>query len=538
MELITLDLEIPEVIKEVDLRMKRLSKKTSVICGGCLSDLYMGKMFKDIDVFLEDGIKEEEIEKVFGTKMTCVREKAEDYSGIESDLKIYQFEFQGHAVEIIEVENIRRVFDFDFRFRQFYLIDGVVQASKGAMEDIQEKKMTIVNPFSAVSTMCRIVYFKRKYGFEVEPMSQKLLMNYINFSRYDGVKAKEFIRTNERLLAEEKALLLEQFEGATKQVGVTRAVSKFGNGEVEIFEETQKVVEFEDADFPLDPAIREELFRFICRAPFDIRHDAGILGACHDRLMHYRFQGLTESFTLRLDESLVPKLYEEVWRDTRELYNKSRIKFLTEAGNPEILRLVEEELASSLDPDDPTKGKLLVKKFLKKVARTWGYNATSSKAEKLYTRLDRMPVVEGGFTCTWRPEGGTGRIADILKGNTCELVVERSGGRLRAVKIEILFRKCTNGKYTISAVRNQGDGLRQNDSWAIIRAVQEKLSAMNPDLFIFGDSTVVGLYDEASSTNDHYFFSLEDMFSKHRTLRTEDILKNKEIPFKLSHGAF
>lgn len=139
-----------------------------IVGGGCLSDTYMEEPFRDIDVFIKNEKwmreKKEKIEKRLHTKIQDIAGKMSDYFHFDIMMK-GEVDIQEHRVELLFCERMECVYDFDFRFRQFYLYEGSVYVTKGAIQDIKEKKMVLESPTTPFTTFVRGMYFEERFGF-------------------------------------------------------------------------------------------------------------------------------------------------------------------------------------------------------------------------------------------------------------------------------------------------------------------------------------------------------------------------------------
>jgi len=206
MDLITIDLSLPDIINEVYQKSRLLNDQLSSfsntnirssIAGGCLSNTYMGRSFKDIDLFIEytsylDYPPKSLFKQVFGSDIEVL-----DYEIHNSYVHfihpmLYSFTYKGYHIDLIFCEKLERIYDFDLRFRQFYLLDGNVQTTKEALHDIEEKKLVLSSPCSPLATYIRCIHFKEELGFSIDSFSEECLLYFINSRSYG---ANEVLRT-------------------------------------------------------------------------------------------------------------------------------------------------------------------------------------------------------------------------------------------------------------------------------------------------------------------------------------------------------
>lgn len=78
-------------------------------------------------------------------------------------------------VEIILCQDLERIFDFDISIRHFFSFDDQVLAPAFAIDDVKNKKLSVVCPITPKSTLVRLFYFKHRYGFDIEYNSLDIL---------------------------------------------------------------------------------------------------------------------------------------------------------------------------------------------------------------------------------------------------------------------------------------------------------------------------------------------------------------------------
>ena len=176
-KLIDLELEIPSIFKEVYTIMKSLEPKNSftVIAGGSLCNLYMGKPFRDIDIFIDYEVDERKLRAAFNEDIDVdIKEIYQRYSGWIEIPAHFKIVYKGYQIDIVPSYR-DRVLDFDFRFRQFYYLGKKVIASQEAIQDINDKQLVIVNPKSCYSTLIRMFRFQEEFGFTTPKQSISFL---------------------------------------------------------------------------------------------------------------------------------------------------------------------------------------------------------------------------------------------------------------------------------------------------------------------------------------------------------------------------
>lgn len=156
----------------------------SCLAGGYLSDRYMGREAKDVDIFIKHH------EKRDGRISAMV--KAEGGVSLESKeidkqyrykmaMKVESFTWRGHSVQLVFTDfGITAVKHFDFRFREFFHFRGTTYASKEALADINAKTLVFGVTKAPIVALHRLVKFKERYGFTVDEGSVSRLYQLVN----------------------------------------------------------------------------------------------------------------------------------------------------------------------------------------------------------------------------------------------------------------------------------------------------------------------------------------------------------------------
>jgi hypothetical protein len=213
MNLIPLQKEMPEVIWNVYNKVKKVMskldsfdpKKDIVIGGGCLSNSYMNKPIRDIDVFVQYNEEDREIYKqlflnAFGDEIEMITiDKGDSYSSFECPM-LYRFTYEEMPVEIIFNLDINRVFDFDIRLRQFYLIDDQIMVSEKALEDIENKVLALSCPYTPIRTLVRMFQFKEEFGFSIEKESEDVIFSLLGKHPFQYDYFEKVIETRKSIL--------------------------------------------------------------------------------------------------------------------------------------------------------------------------------------------------------------------------------------------------------------------------------------------------------------------------------------------------
>lgn len=198
MNLIPLEFEAPAIVSDVyELAKKMMSrfpnhdaKKDVVVAGGCLSNSYMGEAINDVDVFLEFRLEyaaryAEEIADIFSVAPSDVSLNIGlGYEHFACPL-LFRLTYKNTPVEFIFNRSIERVYDFDIRLRQFYLVNDQVWATQEALDDIENKRLVLSCPYSPIRTFVRMTNFKEQFGFEIDPESENLLLSLLSIRPFE-----------------------------------------------------------------------------------------------------------------------------------------------------------------------------------------------------------------------------------------------------------------------------------------------------------------------------------------------------------------
>lgn len=196
-----LSLSIPDHILAVYERINSI-QKNSGIAGGFLSDLYMNRSFKDVDIFIKyDEQKKKTIEQHF--KADKINSSESDYPGVHIH-SVSHFKIEGIDYHFIYTKKgINAVKYFDFRFREFLYIRNHTFASLEALDDIQSKQLTFGTTTNPYSSLNRLFLFKERYNFAINETGLERLKGIVHFLvkerglTYDGISVKPSIRHKE-----------------------------------------------------------------------------------------------------------------------------------------------------------------------------------------------------------------------------------------------------------------------------------------------------------------------------------------------------
>lgn len=226
-----LDDSIQETYDMVKSTLEKMAEKYEtevprfVIAGGCLSNLYMGKSYRDIDVFIDATHfitdHEEEFESHFQPEnfFNMNLGKSPEYEDFTAT-RIVNFDFKGARVEFIYCKNVETVYNFDYRFRQFYLYNDVIYATKGATDDAKKKRLFLESPNSPITTFLRGIYFEKTLGMKWDrglKREVKWFMRLKYMSSEDIKRVENYIAKNKKFSDELKEIMLQEIQKLYKR---------------------------------------------------------------------------------------------------------------------------------------------------------------------------------------------------------------------------------------------------------------------------------------------------------------------------------
>jgi hypothetical protein len=108
-------LDLPPIFREIEQKLQKHERKF-FIGGGSLSNLYMGKEIRDIDVFHEVTLEKHEVEQLFGGYESVetftishidydqeeLYENEEDVPRVTREIPfLYRIKYKGYQIELI-----------------------------------------------------------------------------------------------------------------------------------------------------------------------------------------------------------------------------------------------------------------------------------------------------------------------------------------------------------------------------------------------------------------------------------------------------
>lgn len=167
LEFVKINLKIEDFVKEVYEKIQNI-QKNSIIAGGYLTDRYIGRKYKDVDIFIKDDRKKnEEIKKLFEPYQ--INERKLSSYGYPFATEIIDYEIHGISFQFVFTKmGIKAVKYFDFRFREFFYFKDSTYASKEALLDIKRKKIVFGVTKAPLVAFYRLFLFQERYGFHID----------------------------------------------------------------------------------------------------------------------------------------------------------------------------------------------------------------------------------------------------------------------------------------------------------------------------------------------------------------------------------
>jgi len=455
MNFVEIDLKLPDEFYELEEKMKELSgEQHFFIGGGSISNIYMGLPVRDVDIFYTKYLVKEEVEKVFGGYESLeAHTRADfDYGGGESttweEPYLYRIKYKGYEVELIHSPE-SRIYEFDLRFRQFFLVNGKVLATKEGLEDIKNKEIVISNPNNPVSTLFRIRRFEHELGFKVREISEKFLLWSFDNKGISADYAREYLEKNGHKTTPEilnslyKWIDEHETENTTKR-GHKNAI--ITNAPYPFHKETQAIVaNYLENNYPGWVTIHYTLLEKY--EPFKEKElEITIPFSKLERRINWltsKLKSVRTKYIISPEQSITP--YPIVKKENIEKEYKGYFK------NGFLQKIA----CLFFDKDDGRTGNILY--------------GTTAVPEKVQVKICQKSHHD--------------MLGDYLTHNTLTL---RIGDHFSYV-----IRKCTNGKYTIADI----DHTFANGAAFYLQAVGDSLKEAIPEFFDFRNEHLEGIYE-------------------------------------------
>jgi len=472
MELVELTLEVPYVFNEVEQMMKKVDlghHGDFIIAGGSLSNLYMGKPIKDIDIFVcnsnhDQPFNEKLLRQVFGQEAEIETELVPGYREWFEIPCLYRISYKGYTLEFIPA-SVERVYDFDLRFRQFFMRNGKVFASKGALEDIEKKKITIVSPATPLSTLVRVLRFQEQFGFHLDPISESYLLWYINKMGVSEEYMENYIENanyTTEYVKKEYHDFIKRHEFKVNEAGLMYA---------------------ENVSFPFNQEIEGKVFEYLANKEY------GGLGIFYEEMFHYQPLNIS-SFVLPISDKLYLKTVEPFIDFLNKQLENNKLRALAAGISTKFNEFpLSEKLARFRD----YLGNAAIKELIPSVAM-------EPQEERFVYHLDQLEALPKEVSVFFAVNDDQNvAIGDVFTHDSIKMVVNNN--------LEFRLRKCTNGKYTLA-------GLHQinSDINAVfhLKLIFQSLYKRYPDLFEFENPNILGKFSynkERNTSIDHFFGS-------------------------------
>lgn len=458
-----IELKLPEIIYDVEEKVRKSLGKGPIftISGGCISDHYMGKKFRDIDVFTNMNFEEDDIEKMkkeFGKGSEFeVNYDTADYNKLE-EAYLIKIKYKGHEIEIIPT-SLTRVTEFDTRFREFHYYNGKVYASEGALEDIKNKKIVVTNHKTPLSTFFRIHRFREKMGFEFDDETLQYVKWAFDKEHIRASYAFNYIESRKHKISEELYhYLIQEIEnniysssknifGEDKNIDGHEEYRKDykQNIDYRMFlnenEDNRKLeyaeIKFKDAKFPFNKDL-EESFEYMSRVGREI------ISVHYDQIEEYK------KFEKKELEIQIPfEKYQKKLNFYYEILKKHRLVIMLET------KLSYDE--NPFSEKEEVKG---MKKMLDKKARSELMDITRKRdriksefTETEMLKFEGIKIIpkELKVIIAEAPIQSC-EFGDYLKNNVLRVdVLNKENDKLL---LSYRLRKCDNGKYAVAGVEN------------------------------------------------------------------------------------
>ncbi|MGM0471602.1 MAG: hypothetical protein ACQEQI_04885 [Bacillota bacterium] len=220
MQIVEVNLEVPQIVKEVEEFLSDLGLEP-IIGGGIISDHYLiqhdiitTNKSSDLDIFLSLDtdlieLKEELVNCYEVTKVTEI-DTEKIFANYSEELVSQRltFKYQGYQCDLLFCQQPRtKIWDFDLTFRQFMYWQDKVYATYLALKDCHDQLLRVLNPVNSLVTLQRVLEFQQRYNFKVKRTTFNLLLDYIDWREAkEGVVVKELLdRTTESVLADDLA---------------------------------------------------------------------------------------------------------------------------------------------------------------------------------------------------------------------------------------------------------------------------------------------------------------------------------------------
>jgi len=487
MELIEIDLKLPDVFYDVEQKLKQINLNTKfefVIAGGSLCNLYLGKSVKDLDIFFnandytlesETNIKNALSELFSFQGVEVEMERVPGYREWLSIPALYRVKYRDYLLEFIPC-SIERVYDFDLRFRQFYFHDSKVYASKGALDDIEYKQLTVVSPSSPLSTLSRIFRFEEQFGFKTDQTSMNFLLSYCNHLELDYDYFKNYVFSNKMMSDNAKDKMLQLLQRAEK------IPTRFSDGQ------TLNLLHFKNVEFPFDKQLETIVFNYL-----DEKEHTGF-GLFYDELLNYNSSSYP-AYKLHLDYKYFKNKFELFAEQVHEFFHKYKLLCVTSGLSVPFKEIPKSEWSVRYKEYFSNESLKKVFEFYQRHDGGMHYYGENSYFDLSILKYGSSfpDIVNVKFIPT---DDRYTSISDVLTGNSLMMVIND----VFCYRI----RKCTNGKYTIAGLKNNPSP--DSGEYFLLQIFGEAMKEQYPEFFDFYNEELFGIYSYPFSHSYDYFF--------------------------------
>lgn len=445
MEFIDLDIDVPDIFRDILSRVKTIESSSglTVIAGGAPCNHYLGRSFRDVDVFVDYDITEESLHRAFQCEVdVTIRQVYRPYNGWKSIPEHFKVHYKGYDIDIIPTYR-DRIIDFDLRFRQFYFLGDRIFASKEALLDIEKRELVVVNPNSGYSAFTRVIRFQYEFDFTISDFSLQYLKWYLQFEKFNAKSFLDRVDEDPKLNSHVRQL-------------IRNAINQENQEDAYLFKGTP---------FPFHPSLENRLKSLLM--------EGRSIGISYSSFLHYEPIAPME-LSIRLEY----KHLENSIKKLDGLVRSSRLEALFNVPNCNIPSIKKQDLAT---------------KWQEYFECDVSYQLNNLE----FMRGSRAPY-SGIFpvTITENTEEFCS-VNDSLLGNSMILQVN---------DMTFYLRKCSNGKYTIAGIANdqvlQGSGFFLE---AIGSALKEQHPLLFD--FYNADLLGVYAYNHPCHFFEHFFYT-------------------------------
>lgn len=194
------DVMVPKPIQQLVQQIVEI-EPNSCLAGGCLSDLYMNKSFKDVDIFINYSadVYVSILKQFQLSHASLYSDSSQEHYFKERLVTVKSFNYNGYPVQLIFTTLGKNIVQhFDFRFREFYYDGTNVFASPEALDDIANKQFVFGVTDNPLGSFRRLISFEKKYSdFTIEPEGFHRLQSFFNQHVYLTEKIENILSTNE-----------------------------------------------------------------------------------------------------------------------------------------------------------------------------------------------------------------------------------------------------------------------------------------------------------------------------------------------------